>query len=315
MKTIAVCIATYQRPVGLDRLLTALFDQQAPPGWCTEVRVVNNDPECNYSEWAADLKQTFQGVMTKAEPRRNIACARNTGIAMAPADAFAFIDDDEVPSAGWMEALVLGLQTADAVFGPVVGRVPDCTPAWLMKSGAFDKLGPDDPGPIHWTQTRTSSTAIWARWIGRGDRWFAPEYGNSGGSDVEFFRRIALQGAKFVHAHRALVYEDVEPERCNWQSVLRRRYRAGAVLGRMHAHDSQFTRWAQLVKRVAAGTAIGLLGFPEFATGRPARSFHGLCKATVGVGAWRGHNRRYTVTRYHAKSLNLIGGTSCASPS
>lgn len=317
MRTAAVCIATYQRPEGLLKLLRSLADQPTPEGWNVEVRVVNNDPTSFHPAWIAAAEDALPGVVLTCESTRNIAVARNTAIAMGPADAFLFIDDDEVPCAGWLAALLARIEDADAVFGPVIGRVPPSTSRWLVGSGAFDKPGPDHDGRISWKYSRTSSTAVRAEWIGRADRWFSPEYGTSGGSDAEFFKRIEASGARLVHERRALVYEDVEQSRCSWQAVMRRRYKAGAVFGRMDRQPSQALRHLHLAKRVAVGAVITMAGIPLLLIGRPALSFRGACRIAIGIGAWRGHNRTFQVTRYPDKrgaQSTQTEGPLCASP-
>ena len=316
MKTAAVCIATYQRPAGLMRLLRAITAQTRPSGWDIEVRVVNNSPAKGIRAWEDAVTEACPIAVVAIESRRNIACARNTAIEMGPADAFVFIDDDEVPTDGWLDSLLRRLCDADAVFGPVIGCAPRSTASWLVKSGAFDKPGPDHDGQIPWTQTRTSSTAVRGEWFGRSDSWFDPDYGISGGSDVEFFRRIAARGARFVHERKAAVFEDIEPDRANWRAVLRRRYRAGAVLGRMERETSTALRHIQLVKRAAAGACIAAAGVLSALAGNPGVLFQGICKIGVGIGAWRGHNPDYRVSRYPAKSsTNVKEAIPCVSPS
>ena len=314
MKTAAICVATYRREAGVVRLLQALQHQICPDGWRLEVRVVNNDPDAVGTDWADDMESAYAGVRCLEEPRRNIAHARNAAVALGRADAFLFIDDDELPVSGWAAALIGRLHDADAAFGPVIGRVDAGTPRWLVRSGVFDKPGPDHDGPIDWRGTRTSSTAVRGEWIGVGSRWFDPEYGTSGGSDAEFFRRIESQGARFVHERRGLVYEDVESDRCNWRAVLRRRYRAGAVLGRMDRSTSQIVRAFHLAKRTVLGSVLIAIGIPRLVCGDPGRVFSGACRVAVGIGAWRGHNLSYRVTRYPARTEPREGGTACVSP-
>ena len=320
MKHAAICIATYKRQDGLIRLLEALKEQTLPHGWSSEVRVVNNDPEANHGTFTAMLLSVDPDARISFEPRRNIAHARNTALAMGRADAFVFIDDDEIPTAGWLECLLKRLHDADAVFGPVVGRVVQDTPGWLVRSGAFDKPGPNHDGPIDWRGTRTSSTAVRGEWIGRGTRFFDPEYGTSGGSDTEFFRRIESQGARFVHERGALVYEDSEPERCRWKAVVLRRFRAGAVYGRMEQDIGNLARWWRLVTRTGAASARLVAALPVALAARPEHAFNALCRFAIAYGAWRGHDSSYRVTRYPAKSptgspkSTATGGLPCVSP-
>jgi succinoglycan biosynthesis protein ExoM len=321
MKLAAICVATYRREEGLRKLLLALREQVCPPGWRCEVRVVNNDPEADLAAFDKTVRDCCPRARTTIEPRRNIAHARNTAVSMGAADAFVLIDDDEVPTHAWLVSLLNRLAGADAVFGPVAGRVPERTPRWLVRSGAFDKPGPDHDGPIDWRGTRTSSTAVRGEWLGRGTRFFDPAYGTSGGSDTEFFRRIGEQGARFVHERGGLVYEDIEADRCDWRAVLIRRFRAGAVFGRMERRKGQFQRWSRLVLRCgAAGLGIAR-GAPAVILGRPEHAFNALCRLSVAIGAWRGHDARYHVTRYPARnrstgapSPTMTGSARCASP-
>ncbi|MEM1331412.1 MAG: glycosyltransferase [Planctomycetota bacterium] len=302
MKTAAICIATYRREEGLRRLLVALNEQVCPEGWSSEVRVVNNDAEADQTVFESTVHDASPGARTAVEPRRNIAHARNTAVTMGDADAFVFIDDDEIPTEGWLASLLNRLADADAVFGPVAGRVPEGTPRWLVRSGAFDKPGPDHDGPMDWRGSRTSSTAVRAEWIGRGTRFFDPDYGSSGGSDTEFFRRIEEQGARFVHERGGLVYEDVEADRCEWRAVLTRRFRAGAVFGRMERGKGQLYRWSRVMLRCGAACFGLVRGAPPAAIGRPEHAFNALCRLAIAIGAWKGHNAAFRVTRYPPKS-------------
>ena len=298
MKLAAICIATYGRPDGLRKLLRALLEQEVPAGWVRDIRVVNNDATLDSCSFESFVYQISPEIRVRTEPRRNIAHARNTAIAMAPADAFVFIDDDELPTAGWLSSLLQRLGDADAVFGPVAGRPAASTAAWLIRSGAFDKPGPDHDGSIDWRSTRTSSTAVRGEWLDESAHLFDPEYGTSGGSDTELFRRLERDGARFVHERQALVYEDIEPDRCTGRAVLLRRYRAGAVFGRMERRRGWFYRWSRAAVRTSAASARMLCSVPGILLGRPEHFFNALCSLVIAIGAWRGHNSAYRVTRY-----------------
>ncbi len=280
------------------KLLRSLHEQPRPVGWHVEVRVVNNDANSDQDRFRAQVQSCLPGARVAREPRRNIAHARNAAVRLGFADAFLFIDDDEVPSHGWLRGLLRRIEDADAVFGPVAGRVPSGTSPWLVRSGAFDKPGPDHDGSIGWKGTRTSSAAVRGSWFQSGRKPFDPAYGLSGGSDTEFFRRIELEGARFVHERSALVYEDIDPDRCRWPAVLKRRYRAGAVYGRMERCGTEKERSARLVARCTAGVVHLLAGVPFAIAGRPERAFNAVCQIAIALGAWRGHDPDFRVTRY-----------------
>jgi GT2 family glycosyltransferase len=57
---------------------------------------------------------------TIAAERRGAAYARNVGAAAAEGDVLAFCDGDDIIEPGWIEAIVRGLDTADAVGGRLI---------------------------------------------------------------------------------------------------------------------------------------------------------------------------------------------------
>jgi succinoglycan biosynthesis protein ExoM len=307
MKRAAICVATYRRPDMLERLLGGLRNLMIPPCWTVEIRIVDND-EAGDDRVAAVIAGSDLRVRYTREPRRNIALARNAAVDMGPADAFLFIDDDEVPTVGWLTALLRRLDAgADGVFGPVVGRLPDGSARWLARGGFFDKPGPDHDHEIDWSQTRTSSTGVAGRWFHALGYRFDPAFGRSGGEDVDLFRRLAAAGARFVQERRALVYEDVEPERCSLRFLLRRRYRAGLVRGRFDTLERLAGRYPYpavvlVARRLALGGIVSLAHAPALLAGRPEGTVRGLLRLATSLGAWNGRRlSREAVEAYHVR--------------
>ena len=102
---VAVCVITYRRPEGLKRLLESLnaltFQAQALD---LRVVVVENDETGLAQRVCNDVRSTLRWPLEyHVEPQRGIPFARNKAVAVAKqtADFIAFIDDDEVPDAGW----------------------------------------------------------------------------------------------------------------------------------------------------------------------------------------------------------------------
>lgn len=300
MKMAAVCIATCRRDEGLITLLHELKYQDVPDDWEVEIRVVSNDPMVDQRRFVRMVTGIIPDAVISFEHRQNIALARNATIRLGNADAYLFIDDDERPSSTWLRSLLYRLNDPqiDAVIGPVIGNQRGHAPKWLERSGAFDKLGPDHDGTIGWCQTRTSSAAIRGKHLGRNGELFDPEYGRSGGSDTELFRRLEAKGVKIVHERAAFVYEDNARERCNWRSVLRRRYKAGAVYGRMQLQESSSFATYYLLTRSAYGISLMLAGSVPLILGNPETTFNGACRFVTAIGAWRGRKPTYRVERY-----------------
>src|SRR6185436_12373393 len=87
---------------------------------------------------------------------------------------------------------------------------------------------------------------------------FSPEFG-TGGSDVDFFRRMTLAGHRFIWCNEAIVHEIVPPNR--WKrSVMMRR---ALLRGRNSLRHPQ-GRWVRLAKAVVA-IPLYCLALPFFA--------------------------------------------------
>jgi succinoglycan biosynthesis protein ExoM len=300
MKKAAVCIATCHRMHGLRSLLGDLLQQDVPVGWEVEIRVVCNEPDVDQRRFAQSVYSIIPDAIITFESIQNIARARNAAVQLGVADAFLFIDDDERPNPCWLRSLLMRIDNAqiDAVFGPVYGRQSGHAPLWLERAGAFNKLGPNHDGEISWTQTRTSSAAVKGELLGENADLFDPDYGVSGGSDTELFRRLSKKGARFVHERAAFVYEDNDRARCSWVAVLRRRYKAGAVYGRMQLNAKLANAIWYTLSRGLFGAGLLFMGILPLLIGKPRIAFNGACRFVTAIGAWRGKNPGYTVVRY-----------------
>src|SRR6266478_7010650 len=103
MKHIAVCICTYKRPDYLKRLLRELADQETGGLFTYSIVVADNDQSESARAVVSDFASS-SSIQIKycAEPRQNIALARNKAIENASGDFIACIDDDEFPQQDWL---------------------------------------------------------------------------------------------------------------------------------------------------------------------------------------------------------------------
>ncbi len=109
----SVVIPTFKRPAELERCLAAIAKQEHP-GF--EVIVVDNsagDPETERVARAA-------GARYVVEVKRGLCRARNRGALVSGADVIAYLDDDSVPEADWVSALLA--EFADPLVMGVGGR-------------------------------------------------------------------------------------------------------------------------------------------------------------------------------------------------
>ncbi|HMJ65313.1 MAG TPA: glycosyltransferase family 2 protein [Candidatus Binatia bacterium] len=246
---ISVCVCTYQRPVWLRELLRDLGKQQSKDQFTFEVIVVDNDAACSAREVVAEAGATLPMKITYCEePRRSISFARNKTIAHASGDFIAFIDDDEFPESDWLFKLFEACTTRSVagVLGPVRPRFESGTPTWVKKGGFYDRPEHETGFVMPWTECRTGNVLFDRKIIAGLDPVFSPEFG-TGGSDVDFFRRMTAAGHKFIWCNEAIVHEIVPPNR--WKrSVLIRR----ALLRGRNSFRHPKGRWVRLVKAALA---------------------------------------------------------------
>jgi succinoglycan biosynthesis protein ExoM len=259
---VAICVLTYRRPMGLERLLDSLrdlrFHQLRPSS--LEVVVVDNDPAQSAREVCARATPRLGWPLRYViEPVRGIAQARNRALASVAThvDHIVFIDDDEIAAPGWLDAL-LSVQHefgADTVAGPVVPLFEENVPSWLR--GAFER-------DRHSTGTVLRSAAagnvlILRSTIAEAGLRFDERFALTGGEDTLFFRRLATLGARIVWADDALVYETVPPARATLGWVLRRAFRTGITWSTVEFElDPRPSVLAGRVARSLIWTAIGI---------------------------------------------------------
>ena len=100
---VAICVATFRRPDGLQRLLAGIAAQAFRKQPRPRVRIIIVDNEASDSTAAACHAAAVElGIELKyvAEPRIGIPYARNAALDAVTAadDWLCFIDDDEVPA-------------------------------------------------------------------------------------------------------------------------------------------------------------------------------------------------------------------------
>jgi succinoglycan biosynthesis protein ExoM len=202
----SVCIATYKRPLLLDRLLQSLKRQNLPEYVKLEIIVVDNDFESS-AKCIVDKFQNMPQISFHyfTEPVKNISIVRNKSVKKSSGQYLLFIDDDEFACSRWVYYLLTTLEkfSADGVFGPVLPEINAHSPKW-MKYICFN--------PVSQTGVRahskwTGNCIIKASLLKTTKAPFDPQYGISGGEDSHLFDILEKQGAQFIYCKEARVYE------------------------------------------------------------------------------------------------------------
>lgn len=229
-----VCVATYRRPLMLKRLLHSLLQQRLCDTIIMRICVVDNDASESARQTVQEHANTSAvTVIYDTESVQNIAMARNKALSLCRGDYMAFIDDDEVASPEWLQSLIDSAQKYDAhvVFGPVVPEYPTNTPKWVLKGKFFERerkeTGKSCP------HGATNNVLIRREPIVATGLQFNPDYGRTGGEDIEFFCRLGRLGFRMVWCDEALVTEPVVDSRMTADWLIRRAFRGGQLYGRL----------------------------------------------------------------------------------
>jgi len=287
---LAVCVNTYLRPEGLDRLLRALalatFPNPAPQ---VDIVVVDNDAEGSARRVCEEAREwSPHEIHYVIEKRRGIPQARNAAlsVAMPFADFIVITDDDVEPTPGWLTELlrVQKVYRADVVSGPNPPRFLESPPAWATDGRFFDSPRRATGIPID--KAATNNVLVRRDVLERMDRLFDESLGLQGCDDTEFFRRVARDGYRMVWADDAIVYECIPASRVKLRWLVQRAYRNANGQGNPELRElaglSRSWVFANGLKCLARG-AIQLLLAVALRRGRVAR-IHALLKMASGAG-------------------------------
>jgi glycosyltransferase involved in cell wall biosynthesis len=127
--SVVVCTHDLARWDELTSVHDALAHQTRPPDEL--VVVVDHNPEL-----LARAREQLQDALVVANDRvRGLGGARNTGVANSTGDVVAFVDDDAIPEAGWLEQLLAGFDDARVagVGGAIEPRWQPARPRWFPR--------------------------------------------------------------------------------------------------------------------------------------------------------------------------------------
>jgi succinoglycan biosynthesis protein ExoM len=229
--SVAICIITYKRPLGLKRLLDSLaalkFNKSGIPNW--RIVIVENDPSMPSNNVVAGFKaSTTVPVTYGVEAERGIPSARNRAVQLAgEVDFIAFIDDDETADPNWLDELLNTQNTfdADVVNGPVLPKFEQTAPAWVLRGGFYDRRRFKTGTKITWANT--GNVMIKTSCLQDVPGPFRKNLNLSGGSDTVLFSQLYHLGAKMIWSDEACVYEYNPASRVSTRWILKRIYRQG----------------------------------------------------------------------------------------
>jgi len=231
MYDVSIVIPTFRRPHVVATIESVLRQDNALD-LRYEIVVVDNSPEgsaeAEIGRMAANCDVPLRYV---SEPRQNIALARNKGIEESNAEFIAMIDDDERAAPDWLNHLVTAARRfdADVVFGPTYPIFESELPAWFRGSNMFDRRR-NIPTGKQMEFGPSANVLMRAATCTSDNNRFDPKLGRSGGSDTDFFMRLAKSmGRKIVWCNEATAEEIIPASRLNVGYLLRRDFRSTQV--------------------------------------------------------------------------------------
>ncbi len=234
---VAVCIATYLRPHGLQNLIESL-NRQALEDVLARVTLVicDNAPEATAESILGEIQQLSRWpVIYVVENSRGIVSARNRTLAEVPPDAdfIAFLDDDEFASSHWLVQMLetMKLPNTIAVQGPVEPQYTQSVPDWVEELNLF-RMGPYEQGK-ELNSAATNNSMVSAALVHKLGFRFDPRFNLTGGEDEEFFSRVTHEVGTIRAAAEALVWDNVPQHRTSMRWLRRRWFRMGNTLGRI----------------------------------------------------------------------------------
>jgi glycosyltransferase involved in cell wall biosynthesis len=222
---ITVIVCSYNRSALLMEALLVLLDQTYSRKWF-EILVVDN---ASIDDTAAKVDQFIAAhsgysIRYCYEPQQGLSRARNCGVANARGEWVAFIDDDALAGAKWLESLfdVIKNGQAEAIGGPIELEFRAPIPYWLTdrfhgwlgryrtaQERAYRLDSPPWPGGGNMAFRRELLLEMGG---------FDPELGRRGeqllaAEETVFFRQMGLEERKIWLQPAAVVRHIIGPDR------------------------------------------------------------------------------------------------------
>jgi succinoglycan biosynthesis protein ExoM len=289
---IAIGVCTFNRPRQLDRLLDGVADAAAKLDPVRRVDVVVvDDGTAPSAEVVIGHSDHFTGDVTYLHlGSANVANARNAVLEAVPIHSvwLVLIDDDCVPDIEWLTALLEMQQRtgADVVTGHVQYTTAPGAPRWLTEQPfcRFDVYA-DGEEPAFGT---TANALISARFLRDNGIRFRQALGRTGGEDMAFFHDLRVAGARLRHAAKAVVVEELTPEREQLRYQLYRQMWLGNNMAAINRHTGEWSDTRLLLRGGRWAVCSWLPPLRRLRRREPPQARWALALSLRGVGLMLG---------------------------
>ena len=304
---LSFAFCTFNRADRLEKLVAAMRAQVCPIPF--EILAVNNnsrDATLAVLERLSQQPGAPLRVVTETAP--GIVPARNRALREAiDSDLLVFIDDDELPRTGLLQAATHALIDEGAVCAGgrvIVNFAPYARPDWLGDDLLGFLAGVDYGAEAFWITT--PDTPIWTANIAYAMRLFRddpelrfdPRYNRAGtavggGEDIAMFGKLLSRGATMRYRPDMQVEHFVEPWRLRRRYFLKLHYQAGLRKG-----EHELPRYARTVFGVPPFLLMQVLRHGvrtlEVAITRRRELVRQAMNATHAWGLLKGYANRHT---------------------
>ncbi len=240
---VSVCICTHARPGYARQCLDGLAAQTVTPETFETIVVDSFSPPAE-AALLARIVAAHSGVRLLVMDRPGVSAARNAAAAAARAPYVAFIDDDAIPAADWIAAILRAIAEASpppaVIGGRILPRWEAPLPAWWPPDlrGVLSIIEHEGRGEYRTQALPAALEPYAANMIVRtatllavgGFREAVGRYGGALLSDEEVQLAWTLQDAGYpvLYDSRIVVHHQIQAARLNPAWLLSRLYWQGA---------------------------------------------------------------------------------------
>lgn len=321
---VSIIVPTMRRQAFLPELVALLNRQVECGGVHAELIIVDNCPEESAKQVVMELQRKYgPAVRYCAEKRPGVSHVRNTGVQAARGHIIGFIDDDELPTDGWLMSMLAcrAQYGADVVLGPVypVFDIPGASEdAFLRKTFTQTSDRPtgalvEPRSPLRvllrpascYRTMATNNALVERRHCVASDEPFAPALGRLGGEDLLFFHNLYLSGKKVVWCREAAVFERIPHERLKMGYVLGRRFRDGQITSAtcLMTTPRQYQRLILSMMVGAIQMMVGAGSCLVLSLARSQKAKAAMCSTAAGAG------KLLWMRRFHHRTYGLADAT------
>lgn len=172
--------------------------------------------------------------------KKNISLARNKCVENASGKYLLFIDDDEYADIFLIQNFIKCFKNfnADGIFGTVISYYDENVPPWVIKGKFFDRIIQETGEKPKFL--RTGNCFIKKQLLQQFEGPFDPQYGLTGGEDINLFSKLQQKGANFIFCAEAIVYDFVPKDRACLNWLIKRTYRTGLTFTSNRIKNSKY---------------------------------------------------------------------------